>query len=130
MVNQARKTVDRMFEAFAAEDVDGLLETVSEDTKWIYHSTQRIPAAEFSGKDGVARFFQSIFDNVEVLEFQPLQFVAEGDTVVVVGREHQRIKRSGKERKQRWVQVYTVENGLISHMEEFAYTTSADERFS
>jgi ketosteroid isomerase-like protein len=45
--------------------------------------------------------------------------------VVVLGQEHQRVKRSGKELKQKWVQIYTVENDLISRMEEFATTEVA-----
>jgi ketosteroid isomerase-like protein len=40
--------------------------------------------------------------------------------VVVLGNEHQKVKRSGTELKQKWVQVYTVENDLITRMEEFA----------
>ena len=40
--------------------------------------------------------------------------------MVVLGNEHQRVKKSGKELKQKWVQVYTVENDLITRMEEFA----------
>jgi len=40
--------------------------------------------------------------------------------VVVLGKEHQRVKRSGRELKQKWVQIYTIENNLITKMEEFA----------
>lgn len=40
--------------------------------------------------------------------------------VVVLGQEHQQVKRSGRELKQKWVQIYTVENDLITRMEEFA----------
>lgn len=40
--------------------------------------------------------------------------------VVVLGNEHQMVKRSGKELKQEWVQIYTIENNLITRMEEFA----------
>ena len=38
----------------------------------------------------------------------------------MLGNEHQKVKRSGTELKQKWVQVYTVENDLITRMEEFA----------
>jgi len=54
------------------------------------------------------------------LNFEPRQYIVEGDMVVVLGSEHQRVKRSGKELRQQWVQVYTVENDLITRMEEFA----------
>jgi len=44
--------------------------------------------------------------------------------VVVLGNEHQKVKRSGRELKQKWVQIYTIENDLIARMEEFATTES------
>lgn len=61
-----------------------------------------------------------IFDNTEVISFEPLEYIIENHKVVVLGREHQKVKSTGKELKQKWVQVYTVENELITKMEEFA----------
>lgn len=62
----------------------------------------------------------NILDLTEIISFEPQQFITEGNMVVVLGQEHQRVKRSGRELKQKWVQIYTVENGLITRMEEFA----------
>ncbi len=118
--NSAKTVVDTMFEAFAAGNVDKILETVSDDTIWIYHGTQVIPKGEFKGKDGARKFFTGILEGTEVIKFEPEQFIVEGNMVVVLGNEHQKVKRSGKELKQKWVQVYTVENNLITRMEEFA----------
>ena len=56
----------------------------------------------------------------EIINFEPLQYIVEGNMVVVLGKEHQKVKRSGRELKQKWVQIYTVENDLITKMEEFA----------
>ncbi len=39
MKNSARAVVDKMFAAFKDGDVEKLVETVSEDTVWIYHGT-------------------------------------------------------------------------------------------
>lgn len=55
-----------------------------------------------------------------MIKFETRQFIVEGNTVVVLGNEHQKVKRSGRELKQKWVQIYTVENDLITKMEEFA----------
>lgn len=120
MEKSARKVVDRMLEAFAAGDVDKIIETVSEDTVWVYHGTHIIPKAEFRGKEGVSKFFTNIFERTEVIKFDPEQYIVQDNVVVIRGNEHQRTKRSGRELKQNWVQIYTVENGLISRMEEFA----------
>ncbi len=120
MEKSARKVVDRMLEAFAAGDVDKIIETVSEDTVWVYHGTHIISKAEFRGKEGVSKFFTNIFERTEVIKFDPEQYIVQDNVVVIRGNEHQRTKRSGRELKQNWVQIYTVENGLISRMEEFA----------
>lgn len=120
MKTEARHVVDRMFTAFAKGDEEAFVGTVSDDTVWIYHGTQVIPKGIFEGKEGVRAFFKSIVEKMDMLHFQPKEFIVEKNKVAVLGHEHQRVKRSGKELKQQWVQIYTVENGLIMKMEEFA----------
>lgn len=124
----AAEVVKKMFSAFAVADVDKILETVSDDTLWIYHGTQIIPKSHFEGKEGVRNFFTNIFSRTEILNFETRQYIVEGNMVVVLGSEHQRVKRSGRELKQKWVQIYTVENGLITRMEKFA--TSEEQKKS
>ncbi len=120
MKNTARSVVDKMFSAFSDGDVEKLVETVSEDTVWIYRGTQIIPPGTFEKKEGVRTFFTNILERTEIINFEPRQFIVEGNMVVVLGNEHQKVKRSGRELKQKWVQIYTVENNLITKMEEFA----------
>jgi ketosteroid isomerase-like protein len=120
MENSAKQVVNKMFEAFASGNVDKILETCSDDTVWVYHGTQVIPKGEYNGKDGARKFFEGILNGTEVISFVPEQFIAEGNMVAVLGNEHQKVKSSGKELKQKWVQVYTVTNDLITRMEEFA----------
>src|SRR5690554_1165694 len=120
MKNSARRVVDEMFTAFSSGDVDKFVATVSEDTVWVYHGTQIIPAGTFKKKEGVRAFFKNIMERTEIIVFEPQEFIVEGNKVVVLGHEHQKVKRSGRELKQKWVQIYTVDNGLITRMEEFA----------
>lgn len=120
MKNSARSVVENMFVAFSSGDVENFVSTVSNDTIWIYHGTQIIPNGIFEGKEGIRKFFKNILNSTEILAFEPQQYIVEGNTVVVLGHEHQKVKRSGRELKQKWVQIYTVENGLITRMEEFA----------
>lgn len=120
MKNSPKTVVEKMFSAFSSGDVEKFVATVSSDTIWIYHGTQIIPKGTFEGKEGVRKFFNNILNNTEIIAFEPQQYTVEGNTVVVLGHEHQKVKRSGRELKQKWVQIYTVENGLITRMEEFA----------
>ncbi|NGX84518.1 nuclear transport factor 2 family protein [Aequorivita sp. KMM 9714] len=120
MKNSSKAVVEKMFEAFSEGDVEKFVGTVSEDTVWIYHGTQIIPAGTFEKKEGVRTFFTNIMERTEIINFEPQQYIVEDNMVVVLGKEHQRVKRSGRELKQKWVQIYTVENNLITKMEEFA----------
>ncbi len=120
MKNTSKLVVEKMFSAFANGDVEKFLETVSADTVWIYHGTQIIPKGTYEGTEGARTFISNILNNTEIIDFEPQQYICEDNTVVVLGREHQRIKKSGRELKQKWVQIYTVENNLITKMEEFA----------
>lgn len=120
MRNSARTAVENMFAAFSSGDVEKFVATVSDDTLWIYHGTQIIPKGTFEGKEGVRKFFNNILDNTEILAFEPEQYIVEENMVVVLGQEHQKVKRSGRELKQKWIQIYTVVDDLITRMEEFA----------
>ena len=122
MINKAKTVVEKMFAAFSKGDIEAFVETVSPDTIWIYHGTQVIPKGIFEGIKGARAFITNILHTTEILSFEPLQYICDGDMVVVLGREHQQVKRSGKELKQKWVQIYTVQNDLITRMEEFATT--------
>lgn len=120
MENPAKTVVENMFTAFKSGDVEKFVATVSDDTVWIYHGTQIIPAGTFEKKAGVRTFFTNILERTEIINFEPERYIVEDNMVVVLGKEHQKVKRSGRELKQKWVQIYTVENDLITKMEEFA----------
>lgn len=128
MENSALAVVKKMFSAFNDGDVEKFVGTVSENTEWIYHGTQIIPKGVFKNKEGVREFFSNILDKTEIISFEPQQFIVEGNMVVVIGNEHQKVKRSGRELKQKWVQIYTIENDLITRMEEFATSEEVEEK--
>lgn len=109
-----------MFAAFSSGKVEDFVATVSEDTVWIYHGTQIIPSGVFEKKAGVRAFYNNILEKTEIINFEPLEYIVQDNKVIVIGQEHQRVIRSGRELKQKWVQIYTVENDLITKMEEFA----------
>lgn len=128
MEQSPKIVIDKMLAAFSAGDVEAIVETVSEDTLWIYHGTHVIPKGEYKGKEGVRKFFTSILNGTEVLKFEAEQFIIQDNVVVILGNEHQRVRRSGKELKQKWVQIYTVENNLITRMEEFATSEVVEQK--
>ena len=124
MTQSPRSVIDRMFAAFNAKDLAGALSTVSDDTLWIHHGSQRMPSVRFEGKSGAEKFFGTSFTAMKIDYFRPLTFIEQGDKVVVLGEESYEMAGIDGKLSNKWVQIYTVTNGLISKMEEFA--TSAD----
>lgn len=126
MTSSARVIVDQMFAAFNAQDLAAALATVSEDTLWIHHGSQKLPSMRFEGKSGAEKFFQTSFTAMKVDYFRPLSFIEAGDKVVVLGEESFTMAGIEGQLSQKWVQIYTVANGLITQMEEFATSMAPD----
>ena len=127
---KALNVVQEMLNAFGKGDMEALKRTLSDDTIWIYHGTDGIPYnGTYKGKEGAVKFITNIVSNVDVLDFQVTKIVADQNTVIVLGSEKQKIKSNGEVLEQKWVQVYTVENDLITRLDEFANTAFSLQLF-
>lgn len=114
------EVVKKMFEAFAAGDVPGMLSCVSADCQWDHRGPPGVPINQlYVGPDGVEEFFRTLSETQEVLEFDVHEFLASGDRVVVMGSERFRVIETGKEWSSDWAMAYTVESGLIKSWKPF-----------
>jgi len=119
-VNNPAETVERMFAAFGARDLDALLETVHPDSRWTYFGANPQPnRAEFTGRPQVRRFFERILEHLEITTFNTDQFVVEGDTVAIFGSESGTVKATQQPFRNEWSQKYVVRDGLIVEMAEY-----------
>ncbi len=66
------------------------------------------------GHEGIAKFFSLVGEALEFEQFEPREFVAQGDTVVVLGYERSLAKATGRPLEQEWVHVYTLRDGKIA----------------
>lgn len=127
---KALNVVQEMLTAFGKGDMEALKKTLSDDTIWVYHGTEGIPYnGTYQGKEGAVKFIANIMSNVDILDFQITKFIADENTVVVLGSEKQKIKSNGEVLEQKWVQVYTVEKDLIIRLDEFANTAFSLQLF-
>lgn len=130
MKKNARAVVENMFAVFAQQNIDALVATFSEDAILIHHGTQIMPAAKFTGRAGARMFFEYNINALEVVHFTPNIFMEAGEyQFVVMGSEHFIAKADGVEMKNRWIQIYTVRDELITRMEEFA-SSAAPESYA
>src|SRR5665213_405863 len=107
------------YAAFMRGDVPGLLALLAEDVEWHIPGAGLPLAGTYRGHDGVANFFQKLVQDVDILDFQPREFVAEGNRVLVTGSERAKVKATGRTAEIDWVMSFTVRNGKIISFREY-----------
>jgi ketosteroid isomerase-like protein len=118
--NGPTATVQRMFAAFGAGDLDALVATIHPESRWTYYGANpRLSRAEFNGRAAVRGFFERILERLEMAEFNTDEFIGEGDTVVVFGSEAGTVRATGQAFRNVWTQKYVVRDDLIVEMAEY-----------
>lgn len=125
MSTSEKVVVDRMYAAFAKQDLQAALATITDDSIWIHHGSQRLPSLRFEGRSGVEKFFHTNFSTIQMEYFRVLKTIQDGNIVTVFGEEKFTMPGQDSPSAQKWVQVYTIKDGLIASMEEYA-TSAAD----
>jgi hypothetical protein len=109
------EVVQETYEAVGRGDIPALLDLLTDDVKWTFQGPSVIPfAGTRRGREGVAEFFSLVSGNLEFEQFEPREFVAQGDTVVVLGFERSRIKLTGRTLEQEWAHVYKLRDGKVA----------------
>ena len=123
--------VRKVFEKFGSGDVPGLLEMVAEDAEWAAPGPEVVPYfGERRGREGALEFFKNLGGSVEFESFEPGDFIAEGDRVVVLGRERGRVRGTGKVFDNAWALVFTVRDGMVAGLRIYENTAAIAEAFS
>ena len=110
------------YAAFGRGDIKGLLALLSDDIEWQSPGEGLPLAGTYRGHDGVANFFQKLSQDSDILAFEPREFVAQDDKVVVIGWERARVKATGRTAEVNWVMAFTVRGGKIAQFRQFADT--------
>ncbi len=125
VVPQNVNVVQRTYEAVGRGDIPALLDLLTDDVEWTLQGPSVIPfAGTRHGREAVAEFFSLVEETLEFLQFEPREFVAQGDKVVVLGYEHNLIKPTGRTFEQEWAHVYTLRDGKIVKSQFFEDTAA------
>src|SRR5829696_2464384 len=116
--------VQRGYEAFGRGDIPALLDLLTDDVEWTLQGPSVIPfAGTRHGHEGVAEFFSVLGVTLDFEQFEPREFVARGDTVVVVvGSERSLSRATGRTIEQEWAHVNTLRDGKIAKFRAFEDT--------
>jgi ketosteroid isomerase-like protein len=124
MANESVDVLRRGFEALAAGGVEALLPFIDPDFVATVPPGLSVEPDTYRGPEGVRRYFDSFYEAVDEVRFEPEQFIARGDRVVVPTRVLVRGRGSGAEVTQRVTQVWTLRDGRAIRLD--VYPTLAD----
>ena len=119
------EVVQETYEAVGRGDIPAVLDLLTDDVEWTLQGPSAIPfAGTRHGREGAAEFFSLVGKNLEFEQFEPREFVVQGDTVAVLGYERSLIKPTGRTLEQEWAHVYTLRDGKIAKFRAFEDTAA------
>ena len=123
-----RDFIQSLYDAFARGDADTVLGALHTDVDW--NEAEGNPLADQNPYTGPQRVGEGVFGrllaNFDDFTVTPEQLVAEGDTVVALGRYTGTHKTSGRPLDAPFAHVWTVEDGKVTAFQQ--YTDTAQYR--
>jgi hypothetical protein len=117
--------IRRGYDAFGRGDINTLLESFDEQVSWVTPGPPELATSgRRTGRQEVAEFFVSVNELFDIQRFEPKDFLAQGDRVVVVGSETARARSTGNVIEVDWVHVFTMRNGKVVAFQEFFDTAA------
>ena len=106
-------TVHTVYDAFGRGDIQTILDGCAPNIAW-HSGGSHDDFAAFgprTGLDGVKSFFKDVAENNQFSSFEPQEFLASGDKVVVIGHYGITQKKTSKHLESDWVHVFTFSGG-------------------
>jgi len=106
------------YAAFARGDIQAVLNLFADDAELL----QPLSAAIFPwagtrrGRAQLAEFFAGLAEVGEFEQFEPQEFIAQGDRVVVLISERFRIRATGRSFNNELAHVFTIKDGKASQL--------------
>jgi len=126
------KVVQEAYAAFKRRDIQGVLSKITDDVAWFVPGPKdAVPiVGQRHGRQGVAEFFSKLAELQEAEEFEPREFVAQGNRVVVLGHYRWRVRATSRSFDSDFAHVFTIRNGKIAGFHEYYDTHAAVAAYS
>lgn len=125
-----KRLVMEGYQMFQKGDIPHLLERYHDDAVWIEPESEHVPfSGRHNGKAEIARFFKSLDDAAQAIRFEPQEFVAEGDKVIVTGEATWLVRQTGRTYDSPWVHVFTLRDGKVARFQDYHDTAASDRAY-
>jgi hypothetical protein len=126
------KVVQAAYAAFGRGDIPTLLGYMADDIQWrpVLGTARHVPfSGERQGKASVAEFFKIVGESEDFEQFEPREFVAQGNTVVALGHYRAVSKATGKRFDADFAMVFTLRDGKVTSFREFTDSAGINAAF-
>ena len=124
------EVVRNLYAGFARGDVEAIVAVLDPDVSWRTPGPPDLPTAGLrQGHDQVRQFFGVLLNTLDISDFRPADFLAQGDKVVVLGTSREGPKGTGRLVDFRWVHVFRLRSGKIVEFDEPADVSALVEEF-
>lgn len=112
------EVVQRHFAAFAQGDLKAALDVFAAEVDFQSPVTRTAPkeiswARSRHNREELAAFFTELGEKMEIERMETLAFTAQGDRVIVEGRNRGTVRSTGRAYEHEWVMVFTLRAGKI-----------------
>src|SRR4051812_35006775 len=123
--------IKTIYKQFTDGDIDGVLSHFTDDVNWETPGFPKIPyAGRFCGRREVAKFFDGLGKTATFECFEPSEYIADGDRVVVFGFYSGKGRVTQKPFATKWTMVFTIQNGKVSGFHEYLDTNNLGSAFN
>src|SRR4051794_28580382 len=108
------KLIQQAYQNIKTGDIASFLNILAENVLWIVPEMPNVPfAGTWQGREQVGQFFRRMAEVQDVVDFEPEEFIAKGEKVVVLGHFTMRVKTTSKLSRSSWTHVWKVEGGQV-----------------
>ena len=122
--------VQAIYAAFGRGDVSAILAMLAEPLEWVNPGEGAPYGGARTNIAQVREFFSTLAATVEVQSFEPRQFVADGEEVVVLGAWRATVKATGKTFSSDWAMHWRFQDGKVVYFRAYEDTGAVAAAFS
>lgn len=117
--------VRQFYDAYLKGDRERLMSYMAPDIEW---DVPAMPDIAFSGRrrgrEQVAEFFRLVKESQTLARFEPREFIAQGEQVVVLGHHDWTVNATGVKFSTDWVQIFTIRDQQVTVFRHFFDTNT------
>jgi ketosteroid isomerase-like protein len=122
--------VQQAYRNYMDGNLQGVLDLCDDNVEWELPEMEGVPfSGKRRGRDQVEQFFNQLAGAQEALQFEPREFIAQGDKVVTLGHYVWSVRDTDRNFEADWVHVFTVRNGKVAQFKEYTDTAAGQQAY-